>query len=141
MPRPSVKPVPSDRSAGRRERIGLSIFDLDVVHPEVRAGFLGGKLDLSRERIARVDGDAVAPFSCLLVEAAVAADLVRSECRRVGDPPPRAYVSIAMAWRRLPPEAVLTEVRDGVLTLSEEWFPPLPGEIAFRPPSFGPVVR
>lgn len=141
MPRPSGKPAPNDRSAGRRERLGLSIFDLDVLHPDVRRILLGGKLSLVKDQVARIDGDAVAPFRCPLIEAAIAADLVRSECRRVGDPPPRLYISLASAWRRLPAEAVLTETVGGSPRLSERWFPPVPGEIPFAPPDFGAVVR
>lgn len=150
MPRPATPPPlqaesrpqtqAGSRADGRRDRVGLSIFDLDVVHPVVRKRLLGGKLALSKDQTALVDGDAVVPLTCGLLEAAVVADLLRGECRRVGEKVPRAYLSSAQAWRRLPEDAVLTEMTDGRPELSDRWFPPKPGEVEFLPPEFGPVV-
>ena len=142
MPRPetSAPAAPFGRQIGRKERIGLSLFDLDVLHPVVRKAVLGGKLALSKDQTAMVSSDAVVPFSCGLLEAAVAADLVRDECRKVGDPPVRAYLSQMQAWQRLPADARLTRVIDGRPELSELWFPPRPGEEPFEPPTFDAVV-
>ena len=121
MPKIVIKP-----REDRRERLAVNLYDLTNVHELVRASLLGGKLDLAKESVVWVDNsrldETAVPFICDLLTAASCLDVLRSEARKVNDPPIRAYI-YREAWTRLPHYAVLVNIEDGKAVLSSEWFP------------------
>lgn len=116
---------PLPRKETRPERLAINLFDLDHLHPVVRASALGGKLGKEAVRVddERMDETAV-EFTCDLLTAASVLDVLRSEARKADDPPIRAYIKKQGWWQRVPHTAVLTRVREGKVELSLEWFPP-----------------
>lgn len=134
-----MPPLPQKKS--RPEKLAVNLFDLDHLHPAVRAAALGGKLAGEAVRVddERIDETAV-EFRCPLLTAASALDVLRSEARKAGDPPIRAYIKRQGWWQRLPHAAVLTRVREGKVELSPEWFPPPALETAkMVAPAFRPI--
>jgi hypothetical protein len=122
--------------SGRPERLALNLWDLERVHPQVRARILP-LLDIRRESAVWIDPDredeTACPFTCALVTAAAAADLIRGMARQCGEPPPRVYLNRlgVGSWVRLAGEAILTHLLDGRVVLSPAVFP---GEVVeFRP--------
>lgn len=101
--------------------LALNLFDLDRLDPQLRASLLGGKLDLSRPiRLGKADEVAVG-LVCSTLTAALAIDVIRSEDRRHGDEPTRAYIHRG-DWERLDPSAVLTVMREGKSRLNPIFF-------------------
>jgi hypothetical protein len=122
--------------AGRPERLALNLWDLDLVHPQVRARLLP-LLDLRRQSVVWVDKDredeTAALFTCSLLTAASACDRIRGIARQVHETPPRVYINrIGVgAWTRLPADAVLTHLLNGKTVLDPTIFP---GEVVeFKP--------
>ena len=122
MPGPRTKPE-RQPTTDRDERLAVSVFDLDPIHAVVKA-MLAGRVDFRREAVVKVGKDAAAPLICSLLDAAVVLDLLRSECRRVGDPAPRVYVRRDGRWSAVPPETVLTVLNGAGPELSQTVFPP-----------------
>ncbi len=114
----------------RRERLGINLNDIDLIHPLMRQSLLkdgAGKpivdpMDTTWVDRSKADETSI-PFTCDLLTAALVLDLVRSEARKANDPPIRAYIKRATAWERLPHAAVLTVVWDGKSVLSPSIFP------------------
>lgn len=124
-----------------RPRLAINLFDLDHLHPVVRASALAGKLGKEAVRVddERMDETAV-EFTCDLLTAASVLDVLRSEARKTDDPPIRAYIKKQGWWQRIPHIAVLTRVREGKVELSPEWFPPPALETAkMVAPAFRPI--
>lgn len=103
-----------------QERLGLNLYDLEAIHPDLYKRTLSGVLDLRREAVIRVGSgtvDTAVPFSCALLLAATLCDILRSENRKFREPPIRVYLSSSQGvWTKLGKDAVLTTVgdRDGV---------------------------
>lgn len=128
-PRPESLPAPTTPAAGNgagADRLGLNLFDVaDRVDPTLYRRLLRGRLDPAAGAVAvgdKPDGRAL-PFRCGLLEAAKAVDLVRSEDRKAGRAPTRAYLCRGRAWSPLPGDAVLTRVVAGRAVLDPVWFP------------------
>lgn len=102
--------------------LALNLFDLDRMEPSMRSSLLGGKLDLSRPiRLGKADEVAVG-LVCSTLTAALAIDVIRSEDRRFGDEPTRAYLHRGGTWERLDPSAVLTVLQGETPRLNPIFF-------------------
>ena len=115
--------IPQD---DRREKLAVSLVDLDRVAPALRAGLLGGKLDLSRAiRVGqdRTEDVPAVVFSCDLLTAATVCDILRSHDRQHGDPPTGLYICKDRAWVRVTNDTVLTVVVGGKTRLNPAVFP------------------
>lgn len=113
-------------SEGRRERLAVALADLDRVPPEIRAGLLGGKLDLSQAiRVGqdRMEDLPAVVFSCDLLAAATICDLLRSYDREHGDAPTGLYINRASTWSRITNSTVLTTLVGGKVALNPAVFP------------------
>ncbi len=122
---PSVTP-PFPKNGG--PRVAVNLWDLDRVHPEIVRLVLAGKVAGDKTAIFKVHDrheDTAVPFVCDPRTAAVACDVLRSECRRCEVRPVRVYVSPdGVRWVRVPERGVLTWVDGGgVGHLSPEFFP------------------
>ena len=110
----------------RKERLAVSLADLDRVAPELRAGLLGGKLDLSgvvRVGQDRMEDVPAVVFCCDLLTAATVCDILRSHDRQHGDPPTGIYINKDRAWTRVTNGTVLTVVIDSKVLLNPAVFP------------------
>ena len=129
--------------SGRPELLAFNLWDLELVHPHLRAKLLP-LLDLRRANVVWVDKDredeTAAPFTCLLLTSAIACDMIREIARKVNETPPRIYLNRTGAgsparrdgaWVRLPGDAILTHLVNGKPVLDPTIFP---GEvIPFKP--------
>lgn len=123
MPRPSWdRPKPVEV---RKERLAINMWDLSHLHPTMKVGFLGGKIDPTQPIWIDRDkpDETILEFVCNLFSAAVACDLLRSECRRSKEASVRVYLKRAEAWSRLPSTAILTVLEGKRFVLNPEWFP------------------
>ena len=130
------------RTGSARDRVvAVNLWDLDRVHPEIVRLVLAGKVSGDKAAIFKVADrheDTAVPFICDPKTAAMACDVLRSECRRCEVRAVRVYVSPDGArWVRVPERGVLTWVDgDGITHLSPEFFPT--GE---RPEPVAPVPQ
>lgn len=145
MPKKIVKTDKTNGSvavgSSRPERLALNLFDLERVHPAVRAKLLP-LLDLRKEAAVWVDKDhldeTASPFACSLLAAANACDLIRGMARQLREEVPRVYLDCRGkgTWERLTAAAVLTVVHDGKVILDPAMFPGVDGiEFARATPS------
>jgi hypothetical protein len=129
----------------RKERLALNLFDVvDRVDAETRARMLNGRLDLSKSidvDLGLVTKSKAVELTCDLLTAALIIDILRSESRREGDEPIRAYIKREQAWIKLPRGAILTlsDGRNGA-ALNPEVFPPLVKREDLSPLSWKPVI-
>lgn len=110
----------------RRERLAVSLADLDRVAPALRAGLLAGKLDLSQAiRVGqdRMEDVPAVVFTCDLLTAATICDILRSHDRQHGDPPTGLYINKDRAWTRVTNGTVLTVIVNGKVKLNPVVFP------------------
>lgn len=97
----------------RRERLAINLYDLSRLEPTIRTMLLGGRLDLSRESVVRVDlerpDETAVPFTCPLEQAAACCDVIRGHDRRSGEPPTRVYLNRLGngSWERISGGAIL----------------------------------
>lgn len=109
------------------ERLAISLFDLDYISPMLRTKLLSGRLDLRRENVIRANGESIMetgiPFTCELLLAATACDMIRSENRREGDRIVRVYLNRGNGWVKVSSNTILTIPIDGELHLNPEVFP------------------
>lgn len=113
--------------AERRERLAVSLADLDRIDPSIRGSLLAGKLDLTKAiRVGqdRMEDVPAVVFSCDLLTAATVCDILRSHDRKVGDPPTGIYINKATSWSRVINSTVLTVLVDGKARLNPAVFPP-----------------
>lgn len=100
-------PLPSKS----KERLAVSLVDLDRVPSGIRTKMLAGRLDLSK--ILQVGEDLIykipaVAFNCPLLEAAIICDTLRSHDRRMGDYPTTVYIYRQTTWSRVTNSTVLT---------------------------------
>ena len=113
-------PATSNPSDRRNEKLALSLLDLDKADKSLVARILGGKL---AKEVVTIDNTEVGvTFTCSLETAALAIDVLRSENRREGLQPVRAYI-FRGDWKRLPVTAVLTVQNKGAIVLNPLFFP------------------
>lgn len=107
-------------------RLGINITDLDRHKGIMLDLLLRDKLDLTSSPLIldkdRFD-EACVIFTCDVVTAAAACDIVRGKDRRLKQLPTRCYFQVKDAWNKLPHEAVLTKVVGSEVKLNEKWFP------------------
>lgn len=115
-------------------KLGINLFDLDQVDPDLRKKLLvdkEGKERVNRANAVHVELDRISPtmavvFTCDILTAALVIDILRSECRRLGKELIRGYINRGgESWARLLSRQVLT-------ILDENRKPQLNPEI-FRP--------
>ena len=131
-------PVNGKAGESRKERLAVNLYDLERQDPAFRGPDLLSRLDAGAPVWVdrnRKDEHALV-FCCPLLEAALIIDLLRSEDRKAGDPPTRAYVRRGALWAKLPGNTVLTELgRDGKARLSRKEFPaPIEAAPRLAPP-------
>lgn len=121
-------PIPSSQNGPqfvRKERLAVSLADLDLMDLELRNHLFGGRLDLSVP--IRTDGDnadsAAIALTGPLLAVACACDAARAQDREIGVTPLRVYVCRATSWQRLPADAQLTVMAEGRAALNPEIFP------------------
>lgn len=155
----------SDLAMGRKERLAISLPDLDRLDPEVRKRLLKGRLDLNPIKANIPHGKSVREevfvrFSCPLLEAGKVCDVVRAEDKRAGDDPTRVYILRPPTtkhpdaeWTKLPGTATFTvpDVPEGVddpkIMAEAEWilnpkvFPAPKEELELSAPVPPPVSR
>lgn len=80
------------------------------------------------ERCADIPGgegeyEVAVGFTCSLRDASILVDVLRSEDRKMGDPPTRVYIyKRPVGWKRLPKDAVLTVIMDAKVHLNPKVF-------------------
>lgn len=112
-------------SPEQRYRLAINLFDLDKLPTELQARLLGGKLEKTTVPVDldRTQTSIAVPFKCDLVTAALAIDIIRSECRRSKEAPIRAYINRGgEAWSRLAERDVLSVKGESGWILNEEIF-------------------
>lgn len=109
----------------RKERLAISLVDIDRIPSEVRQIMLGGKLDATKAiKIDKTKLDEIGVlFTCDLLTAGTISDLIRGHDKKLGDYPTRVYIQRAIAWERLPADTLLTIVKDGRVILNPKVFP------------------
>lgn len=96
----------------------ISLFALDGLDPAARSR-LATVLDASKVvRPSKEPGDVAVAFSCDLLQAAVLVDALRSEDRRQGDKPTKAWLRRSGRWERVADDQLLTSVVGGKPVLS-----------------------
>lgn len=134
-------PIPPSRRKPEPIGLGINLYDVERMHPDVRKAMLGGKLCLDKSKVVWVDrsveDDTCVPFLCDLLTAAAVCDQVRSEDRRAGRVPTRVY-QLRKAWQRLPPGLLLCVMADGKLRLNWDAFP---DEVELLAPTPPPVRK
>jgi hypothetical protein len=120
-------PRVQDDPPPRKERIGVNLFDLQRVLPEVRGMLLAGKVDVSRVYTTdpRRGDERAVEFTCPLLDAACICDVLREHDRRAGDDPTRVYLRREKVWEKLPAESLLSVVEDGECVLNPKLFRPV----------------
>jgi hypothetical protein len=105
---PKMDPVvPKQPKVDHPERLAISLADVERIDPMLRHRTLHGRLDLAKA--IKVGTDAVVAFSCDLLLAALACDVIQSEFRREGDSPVKVYIlHPGRPWWRLSASTVLT---------------------------------
>lgn len=109
-----------------KERLAVALEDLDRVAPELRVKLLKGRLDL--DNVLRHAGQhreeevPAVPFTCDLLTAAIACDVLRSNDRKLGDELTRVYVLRESRWTRVTSKTVLTVIVEGKVRLNPEVF-------------------
>src|ERR1700677_432323 len=98
----------SEREEVRKERLAISFVDFKQIDVSVRQRLLAGRLDLSRPvRVLESSGregfkpSPALAFSCPLLSAATACDLLRCEDRRQKRKPCRVYLLRAKIWVKM----------------------------------------
>ncbi len=137
MPRPlPTQKVPT-------ERLAINLFDIGRVDLGVLRLVLGGKLDLRKEaaiRISKLAEDTAVPFTCDLLTAAIACDVLRSENRKLGENPIRIYLAKPGGnWSRLGGNEVLT-ITEGGVALDPRVFPSMVTAESYDPLVPKPLV-
>lgn len=135
MPAPSSeRPKPIESQKLRKGvKLGINVLDIMRVNPHVRIRALrdesgNSKLDLEKiHKFADGEDERFAEFTCELLSAALAIDIVRNEGRVELSTIARAYIRKGETWYRLPYNAVLCrkatpDEGDGFV-LNEEVFP------------------
>jgi hypothetical protein len=112
----------------RRERLAVSLEDLDRVLPNLRAK-VAPLLVKDKARLVRAEDCAAVEFGCELLMAAAVIDLLRDHDRAAGDAPTRAWV-FRKAWTRVSGTLPLTKMAGAQLRLNEEAFGEEPPPVA-----------
>lgn len=116
----------------RKERLAINLFDLDRVDPTIRGILLGGKLELSRANVIKVDktkpDETAVEFTCGLLSAASICDTIRSHDMQAKESVTRVYIFRGRVWVKLGAKDLLTIVQDDSVRLNPVIFPPLPEE-------------
>ena len=98
----------------RPEKLAVNVYDLEGIDAAIRQRVLGPQLDkldaknpvwIDRNR----DDESAVIFTCDLLTAALACDILRSECRRENGPVIRLYLKKG-AWQKVPSTAILTAI-------------------------------
>lgn len=109
----------------RPEKLGLNLFDLDMVHPDLRVRILQDRLDLTQA--IKIDptkpDERAVVFRCDLLSAALACDLLWSEARREGDSLIRVYLFQNGRWKRVPDTTTFTALINEQAALNPKVFP------------------
>lgn len=118
-------PMPK-RAPSCTDRLAINLYDLMRVDEFIRAQLVGGKINLDRAAVIKVDPDRLdetaVEFTCGIVTAACIADTIRTHDRAAKQYPSRVYLRRATAWNRLPAEATLALVEDGKVLLNPKVF-------------------
>ncbi len=124
----------------RTEKLAIAVACAEAAVARGDGMLVAGRLDLSTVlRVGqgeKIDDVAAVPFRCPLLEAAIVCDVLRSNARRLGHPPPELYISRdGGRWVRITYSTVLTIVSAGKTKLHPKVFPT---EAVMGPP---PKVR
>lgn len=93
----------------RREELAINFLDLEKIHPELHAKLqLSQRLDV--DNLLKVEGgkSIALKFTCPLLTAAIICDIMRSQCKKAGEPIIRVYLKRSDAWTKLSDSAILT---------------------------------
>ena len=87
---------------------------MDRLDPLMRMSVLGGKMDLRKDALIRIDpvgapDEVGIPMTCPLLEAATALDVIREHDHSMGDRPTRIYILRNSTWLKLSSSALLTQ--------------------------------
>ena len=105
--------------------LAVNLPDLDRVSPFIREILLRGKITLKKAILVDRDryDELAVKFTCDLLTAACACDVLRTKDRREKRYPTRVYLRTKKAWTKIPGDKALTLVKDGDLRLNPEVFP------------------
>ena len=120
------------RREERRERLAVSVEDLDRVDPRLRAK-VAPLLVLDKACVVKAEGCAAVEFSCPLLQAAAVIDHLRGHDRAAGDAPTRAWV-FRKVWTRVSGSSPLTKLENGKTVLNEVVFGEEPPPVAAAAP-------
>ena len=112
----------------RTERLAIAVACATAAVDRGDAKLLAGRIDIAKVlRVGqgeKIDDVPAVAFCCELLEAATVCDLLRSNARRLKQPPPELYLSKGgERWARVTYDAVLTMVSAGKLKLHPKAFP------------------
>lgn len=127
----------------RTERLAIAVACAERVMGYGDGKLISGKLDLKTVlRVGqgeKIDDVAAVPFVTTLLEAATVCDLLRSNARRLKQPPPELYLSrTGERWARITYDTVLTIVSAGKVKLHPKVFPT--EAVMGPPPKAKPLV-
>jgi hypothetical protein len=117
----------------RPERLAISLTDVDRLPPELKRGFLAGRIDATKIiRVGaqrRTEEQPAVEFVCPLLEAATVCDMIRSHDRSVGDRPCEVFISRGTindtgreCWTRVIYATTFTVLINGKVSLNPELF-------------------
>lgn len=117
-----------------RERLAISLFDLDSVDPILRQKLFAGRVNLVKQAVIRIETDAAVELTCDLLAAAIVCDILRAENRREGDSVTKVYIHRGKAWTKLSSTIILTamgsdkqpQLNYEIFTSELELAPPVP---------------
>lgn len=100
-------------SNGDHPEVALSIFDLDLLDPSTRVLLLTGRVASMPLRMSNRGDEVAVGLTGNLLEAALTADMVRSESRKAGLRSCRCWLKKAESWVKLDDTSVLTVIMGG----------------------------
>jgi hypothetical protein len=110
----------------RKEQLAINLFDLDKLETTLRLFVTGGKLDFKRPvRVGEAVAETAIPFSCELLEAATACDVLQGELRKVKLDPVRVYLlkaAFEANWVKLPVATQFTLIHGNEVILNPQVF-------------------
>lgn len=108
----------------RKDKLAINLFDLDELVSPLRMYVVGDRVDYSKPiRVGESISETAVPFSCGLLAAATACDVLQSELRKAKLQPVRIYSAKEDgSWRSMPAGTLYTVLHDDLVALNPEVF-------------------